>query len=168
VFDDPQLHRPFLTTKGTPLLLVRPAPELEPPAQEVRRPLRLVPKPPSVHQPPTSRPARPLPDPVDPAALVGAQQVLRLALEVQDGRRSPQQLRHLLPPNLVDMVITLARRSVRGSFTPGRLQRVHVQQVTPLVAEAFATVVRGPRVHAVAARLELGAPGWRCTALRLG
>ncbi len=69
VFDDPQLHRPFLTTKGTPLLLVRPAPELEPPAQEVRRPLRLVPKPPSVHQPPTSRPARPLPDPVDPAAL---------------------------------------------------------------------------------------------------
>jgi len=93
---------------------------------------------------------------------------LRLAVEVQDGRRSPHQLRDLVTPGLMGALITAARTPIGTRVHTGRLQRVHVQQVNATVAEAFATVLRGPRAHAVAARLELGRHGWQCTALRLG
>ena len=162
------MRNPHGSDQSAPTPFLRPVPAFEPPIEATRPPLRLVragtdsPR----KAPPTACPARP--DPVDPAALVGAQHVLRLAVEVQDGRRSPHQLRDLVAPGLMGALVTAARTPIGTRMHTGRLQRVHVQQVNATVAEAFATVFRGPRAHAVAARLELGRHGWRCTALRLG
>lgn len=117
-----------------------------------------------------ARPARGYrPTPVNPAALVRAQQVFRLTFEVLEGRRGPRQLQPLMTPELVEKVTTLARARL-GRRAPGtaRLNRVHVQQVTTQAAEACATVTLGGRVHAVAARMELRPQGWQCTALRIG
>ncbi len=112
---------------------------------------------------------RPQSDPISPAALVRAQQVFRLTFEVLEGRRGPQQLQQVMAPELVAKVTTLARTYAAQRARPtARLHRVHVQQVTPRAAEACVAVEQGERVHAVAARLELGKRGWRCTALRIG
>ena len=150
------------------LPLVRRAPSLEPPTDDRRATLRLLPT------GSTPRPREPRPGavvattPVDPAARVGVVRVLTLALEVQDGRRSPQQLRTLLPAPLVEGVTTRARTAVGHRRQPARLRLVHVQLVTRGVVEAFALVDRGARAHAMAARMELVGHRWRCTALWLG
>lgn len=110
----------------------------------------------------------PRPEPVVPAALVRAQQVFRVTLEVLEGRRGPAQLPALMSPEVVARVTTYARDYTRmRAQSTARLRRVHVQQVTPGVAEACATVERNGRTQAIAARMELGKDGWRCTALRL-
>lgn len=148
--------------------LVRRAPSLEPPTDEGRTTLRLL---------PTGSDPRPrAPElramiattPLDPAARVGVVRVLTLALEVHDGQRSPQQLRTLLPAPLVEGVTTRARTAVGRRRHPARLRLVHVQVVNRGVVEAFALVDRGARAHAVAARMELVGHRWRCTALWLG
>ncbi|MGZ4517577.1 MAG: Rv3235 family protein, partial [Mycobacteriaceae bacterium] len=96
-------------------------------------------------------------------------QVFRLTFEVLEGRRGPRQLEQLMAPDLVAKVITLSREYAGNrSRSTARLKRVHVQQVTPRAAEACATVERNDRIHAVAARMEMGRNGWRCTALRIG
>ena len=140
-----------------------PAPEQSPPVSAV------VVAPARGRRPAAAPRPRPQPDPVSPAALVRAQQVFRLTFEVLEGRRGPQQLQQGMVPELVAMVTTLARTYVaQRARTTARLHRVHVQQVTPRAAEACVAVDRGARVHAVAARMELGKSGWRCTALRIG
>ena len=151
-----------------PVPLVRRAPSLEPPTEVHRTPLRLVPRRPGPAAPASEPPARPVRLPVDPAARVGAARILQLALEVHDGRRSPQQLRAVLPAHLVDAVTTRARVASTRRRHPARLRQVHVQAVTSTVAEANALVERGPHAHAVAARMELVGRTWRCTALWLG
>lgn len=109
------------------------------------------------------------PTPVNPAALVRAQQVFRLTFEVLEGRRGPRQLQQLMAPEVLAKITTLARANVgQRARSTARLHRVHVQQVTPRIAEACVTVDRGARVHAVAARLDLDRGGWRCTALLIG
>jgi hypothetical protein len=152
----------------TPLPLVRRAPSLEPPTEDLRAPLRLVPRRAEPARTSPQPPSRPVPLPVDPAATVLVSRILALALEVRDGRRSPQQLRTLLTPALVQMVTTRARQAVGSGHRPGRLRPVHVQAVTPTVVEANGVVRRERDSHAVAARLELVGRTWRCTALWLG
>ncbi len=96
------------------------------------------------------------PTPVNPAALVRAQQVFRLTFEVLEGRRGPRQLQQLMAPEVLAKITTLARNNVgQRARSTARLHRVHVQQVTLRIAEACVTVDRGARVHAVAARLDL-------------
>ncbi|MEO6879314.1 MAG: Rv3235 family protein, partial [Mycobacteriaceae bacterium] len=118
--------------------------------------------------PPVPLPTIPPAPVVEPAARVGATRVLQLALEVEAGRRSPTLLRPLLSPAALDRVVARARECVRSRPLPGHLHPVHTQAVTDDVVEAFGRVSRGPRDHAVVARLERGPAGWICTILRLG
>lgn len=146
------------------------APDLEPPLVLEHPPvLRLLTAP---RQPAAENPAPPARVPllpvVEPAARVGATRVLQLALEVEDGRRSPTLLRPLLSPAALDRVIARAQACVRSRPLPGHLHPVHTQAITDDVVEAFARLSRGPRDHAAVARLERGRTGWICTILRLG
>lgn len=162
---------PAVPAVGRPpqALMLRRAPQCEPAHEHPGRESagRLAPA--IAARPPRTPPVHPRPNPISPAALVRAQQVFRLTFEVLEGRRGPRQLEQLMAPDLVAKVITLSREYAGNrSRTTARLKRVHVQQVTPRAAEACATVERNDRIHAVAARMELGRNGWRCTALRIG
>lgn len=102
-----------------------------------------------------------------------ATMALRRVLEVVDRRRSPAQLRAVLDPSLIDAVVALAQTR-HGA--PANLRRVrlraaadqHPDAPTATAAEVFATYTRGPRVRAIAARVELRSGRWRLAALQIG
>lgn len=114
-------------------------------------------------------------------AVMFADAALRRVLEVIDRRRPVAQLRPWLAPALTDTVIALTRsprprgaaRSSSGA-TSATLRRLRVRMVestTPLddpACEVFGTYTRGPRVLAIAARIELHRDRWRLTALQIG
>ncbi|SEL95853.1 Rv3235 family protein [Rhodococcus maanshanensis] len=112
---------------------------------------------------------------IDPEAQRFAEHALRLTLEVVDRRRPPALLRPLLAPALVGLVGALAQRPVpaRG-LGVACLGRVHLRPSGADSVEVFGSYSRGPRMFAVAARLErtpaagkaLG--GWRVTSLQVG
>jgi hypothetical protein len=117
------------------------------------RPLRSVPRP---------LPREPLPP---RAAVMFADAALRRVLEVVDRRRPIAQLRPLVTPALLDTLTALTRATHTAAAT---LRRVRVRMVDGEAAEAFGTYTRGPRVLAVAARIELHRDRWRIVALQLG
>ncbi|WP_194819338.1 Rv3235 family protein [Nocardia sp. XZ_19_385] len=97
-----------------------------------------------------------------------ARQSLRLALEIVDHHRP---LRHL-PAN--DAVLQRIRTIVTEGSAPHRalgvavLLRVEVTMLDPATAELCARYQRGPRLFALAARMECGrSKDWRLTAFRL-
>jgi hypothetical protein len=125
-------------------------------------------------------------DPVDPADLRRCiERVLRLALEVLDGRRPLAQLAPHLAPNAVRYVrAAVAQRPPLRE--PARMTSLHVRRPGQGVAEVAAVYRRGPRARAIAARFEHGQPSripqtaagrsaprvtdrppWRCVTLRL-
>jgi hypothetical protein len=126
---------------------------------------------------PVPRPA-PLP-PMPSAALHAAAElaearqsvgrILRLALEVLDGRRPPVQLTgHVAAPVLRYWRAAAQQRSVRS---PARFSRMRLCLPRPGIAEVAVACAMDGRVRALAARFERadnGGTGWRCTALRLG
>jgi hypothetical protein len=99
------------------------------------------------------------------AALVFADAALRRVLEVVDRRRPIAQLRPLVTPALIDTVTSLTRAQQTAAAT---LRRVRVRMVDADAAEVFGTYSRGPRLLAVAARIELHRERWRIAALQLG
>ena len=120
------------------------------------------------------RPLRPVPRPVprEPlpprAAVVFADAALRRVLEVADRRRPIAQLRPLVAPALIDTVIALTRAPHTAAAT---LRRVRVRMVDgddEDQAEVFGSYTRGPRILAIAARIELHRDRWRIVALQLG
>jgi Family of unknown function (DUF6459) len=119
----------------------------------------------------TPRPLRPAPaaPPAAPRpAALFADTVLRRVLEVIDRRRPAAQLRPLLTPPLLAMVGTHARLQ---HAAPARLRRVRLRAAGSgsTAAEVFATYVRGERVRAIAARVELVGPDrWQLVALQIG
>lgn len=113
--------------------------------------------------------ARPVRDPMPPrAALVFADAALRRVLEVVDRRRPIAQLRSLVTPALIDTVTALTRAPHTGGAAAATLRRVRLRLVDGDAAEVFGTYTRGPRVLAVAARIELHRDRWRIVALQLG
>ncbi|MCF6385420.1 Rv3235 family protein [Mycobacterium sp. MBM] len=130
--------------------------------------------------PPTLRPRPPRPPrlpavigetPVAPDAVMFADATLRRVLEVVDRRRSANQLRGLLTPPLIDIAQTLARVPPAGGTAV--LRRIRLRSVDAVAdvraAEVFATYTRGPRVRAIAARVELVAGRrWQVVALQIG
>jgi hypothetical protein len=94
-----------------------------------------------------------------------ADAALRRVLEVVDRRRPIAQLRPLVTPALLDTLTGLTRATHTAAAT---LRRVRVRMVDGEAAEAFGTYTRGPRVLAVAARIELQRDRWRIVALQLG
>ncbi|MFE6859531.1 Rv3235 family protein [Nocardia sp. NPDC057668] len=98
-----------------------------------------------------------------------ARAVLRVVLEVLDGRRSPAQLRPLAEPPVIAALSTLASTGA----APGRelggatLTRVDVIMSDSRWAEVCAAYDRGIRHFALAARIVRGRSGWRLTAFRV-
>ena len=109
------------------------------------------------------------------AAVAFADAALRRVLEVIDRRRPVAQLRPLLAPALIDTVIALSRsrtlRPAQSVRTVARLRRMRLRMVDGAErsqAEVFGTYTRGPRVRAIAARIELDGERWRIVALQVG
>jgi hypothetical protein len=144
------------------------------------------PPPPRPPAAPVQRPHVVPVDQVDPADLRRCiERVLRLALEVLDGRRPLAQLAPHLDPNAVRYVrAAVAQRPPLRE--PARMTSLHVRRPVPGVAEVAAVYRRGPRARALAARFERGRPArvphtaasrsdpraadrpqWRCVTLRL-
>jgi hypothetical protein len=94
-----------------------------------------------------------------------ADAALRRVLEVADRRRPIAQLRPLVTPALIDTVTALTRVPQTAAAT---LRRVRVRMVDGDAAEVFGTYTRGPRILAIAARIELHRDRWRIVALQLG
>jgi hypothetical protein len=122
------------------------------------------------------RPPRPLRAPIQAVscessppreAVVFADAALRRVLEVIDRRRPVTQLRPVLAPALIDSVTALTRSP---HATGARLRRVRVRMVDSETSEAevFGTYTRGPRVHAIAARIVRCGDRWRLDALQVG
>lgn len=103
-----------------------------------------------------------------------ADAVLRRVLEVVDRRRPVGQLRGLLAASLIDAVQTLARHPQAGGAAVLRRVRLRstgsgaAQDLPVHAAEVFATYTRGPRVRAIAGRIELVAGRWQVVALQIG
>jgi hypothetical protein len=143
--------------------------DCEPPAHGAGRP---------APHPPTLRPRPPrLPTvvgevPAPPAAVMFADATLRRVLEVVDRRRPVTQLRGLLAPSLIDIAQMLARVPQNGGAAV--LRRIRLRSISAAAdaevhaAEVFATYTRGPRVRAIAARVELVAGRWQVVALQIG
>jgi hypothetical protein len=120
--------------------------------------------------------------------MVFADAALRRVLEVIDRRRPVAQLRPLLAPALIDTVIGLTRSTQpvgtappKASGTAATLRRIrlrmvdgtdlgapHVPGYETAAVEVFGTYSRGPRVRAIAARVEYAGERWRIVALQLG
>ncbi len=101
-----------------------------------------------------------------PGAAQFADMALRRVLEVVDRRRPPSQLKSLMSQLLLDAVIasTASRHPTTAS-----LRRVGLRPAaSPEAAELFATYTRGPRVLAIAGRIESRSGRWQLTALQLG
>ena len=135
--------------------------------------LRYEPDPGRPAEPPTvSGPARPNTAPVQPADRGDLrrhlERVLRLALEVLDGRRPLAQLTpHLTPGTVRYMRAALALRPPLRE--PSRMTSLHLARPRPGAAEVAAVYRRGPRTRVAAARFERSPgppPVWRCVALR--
>ena len=102
-----------------------------------------------------------------------AEQVLRLTLEVLDGRRPVAQLAgHLEPRALRYVRAAVAQRPRRAQ--PARMTSLHLDRPCTGAVEVAAVYRRGPRARALAARFErvpAAEPDdprrWRCVTLRL-
>lgn len=97
--------------------------------------------------------------------------LVRLVLEVLDGRRQLDQLREMLNPAVYQSLLTTHRRT--GTGWQHRLRTMHTCRPAPDVVEVCATLAlvsartgRG-RIVAVAARVVEREGGLVCTALRL-
>lgn len=157
---------------GTHSAVTSPIIDCEPP---VRGPGRPAPHPPTLRPRPPRQPRLPAvvgEVPAPPAAVMFADATLRRVLEVVDRRRPVNQLRGLLAPPLIDITQTLARVPQAGGAAV--LRRIRLRSIAAAAdaqvdaAEVFATYTRGPRVRAIAARVELVAGRWQVVALQIG
>jgi hypothetical protein len=98
-----------------------------------------------------------------------ADAAMRRVLEVIDRRRPIAQLNGLLAAGLVDSVLS-ANRLIDSQSGVAVLRRVRLQAVTgpKTAAEVFGSYSRGPRMHAIACRIELAAGRWQVVALHIG
>ena len=118
-----------------------------------------------------------------------AEQVLRMTLEVLDGRRPVAQLAGHLEPRALRYVRAAVAQRPAGR-QPSRMTSLHVDRPCTGAIEVAAVYRRGPRARALAARFEPVCPGaaasrvpraatgepaaragdpreWRCVTLRL-
>jgi len=94
-----------------------------------------------------------------------AHALLRMLLEVLDGRRPARQLADRLAPAALGCL----HGADRGAGGQRRLASLRICQPAIGVGEVAAVYRLSGRARAVAARFECGADSvWRCVALRLG
>lgn len=191
-----------MPSAAAPVATAAPVPSTHAPGREDRRPrLHLLRYEPAAEEPPGPPPpartrARPkavvteVMDGADIRALRRrAEQVIRLTLEVLDGRRPVAQLAgHLEPRALRYVRAALAQRPT--GCLPSRMTSLHLDRPCTGAIEVAAVYRRGPRARALAARFEPVRPGtaaarepcaatgepaaragdpreWRCVTLRL-
>lgn len=153
---------------------LRPLPEFEPPLDPHPWPAPAVPSPapPAPPTPPAPAPATP-PEPrastaEEAAARQTAVLVLRLLMEVLDGRRPASQLQPMLGQRAYQRA-SAVRATLRAGrvHSTARLRSVHICHPLSGAAEVSATWELGGRVRALAARFECGRGTrcWRCTVL---
>lgn len=151
-------------------LPIRPAPAtapLGPLRGLVPAPLQLVPSLPATVGDEEDGPVR---TPVSdlPAARPVAHALVQGLLEVLAGVRPVSQLQRGTTPELfaqLEQVVHGRPRPVGARPVTGAVQSLHVQQRPEGVVEVCATVRRGPRMVAVALRLEGIGGRWCCTEL---
>ncbi|MFZ1164977.1 MAG: Rv3235 family protein [Mycobacterium sp.] len=159
---------------------VTPVVDYEPPARDVRQcqppsPTALrkrnthVPQRHSEQRP--APPAAPVSEPMRQAARF-ADAALKRVLEVIDRRRPIAQLNGLLAAGLVDSVMS-ANRLAGTDGGVAVLRRVRLQTVGDrdgfTAAEVFGSYSRGPRMHAIACRIQQRTAGrWQVVALHIG
>ena len=90
---------------------------------------------------------------------------LRLAVEVLDGRRPPEQLATRLDPGTLGR--WRATRACRRTSGVSRLLRLRLCLPHAEAAEVAAVCRVDGRVRALAARFERHGPAWTCTHLQL-
>jgi Family of unknown function (DUF6459) len=165
-------HHPVSQVAAAHSAVTSPIIDCEPPVRGAGRP---APHPPTLRPRPPRTPRLPavvgeVPPPA--AAVMFADATLRRVLEVVDRRRPVTQLRGLLAPPLIDIAQMLARAKQAGDAAV--LRRIRLRSVGGAAgaevdaAEVFATYTRGPRVRAIAARVELVAGRWQVVALQIG
>lgn len=163
---------------------LRPIPAHEPPLEERRGTLRLVP----ASAPQLALPLRIAPSVPDRDLVFGpqitdrqdlpepgpwAQRLLQAVLESLAGRRSPTQLQYWTSWGVYRDIVRAAQRAGHDRSAAMRGQAVNISRIRVCepadgVAEVCAVARRDGRWHAVAARLE-GIDGrWRCVSLTLG
>lgn len=178
-----QVESPLALTSPLPPLRLLPVPVSEPPYDDelplrpvaaaapigplralTPPPLRLVPSLPADDEDGPSRtPVSDLP----PARPV-AHALVQGLLEVLAGVRPVSQLQRGTTPELfaqLEQVVHGRPRAVGARPLTGAVRSLHVQERPEGVAEVCATVRRGPRMAAVAMRLEGIAGRWTCTEL---
>ena len=93
--------------------------------------------------------------------------VVRIALEVLDGRRPAAHLAPYAVPGVLRYVVAGVPGHTREDGAP-TMRSLHCTPVGRAAAEVTALCRFGPRFRALAARLDLTPTGdWRCTALRV-
>ncbi len=97
--------------------------------------------------------------------MVFADAALRRVLEVTDRRRPVAQLRPLVAPALIDVVVAMTRTTHTATAT---LRKVRLRMIDDETAEVFGSFTRGQRVRAIAARVERHRDRWRIVALQIG
>jgi Family of unknown function (DUF6459) len=104
------------------------------------------------------------------AAAVFADAALRRVLEVVDRRRPIGQLRALMTPQLMHMVVAMARspHPAAATLRRVRLRMVDTEDPDVQAAEVFGTYCRAQRVRAIAARIEGSDDRWRIVAIQIG
>ena len=161
-------------------LAVTPVVDYEPPARDVRQcrpPLPTAPRKRTTHVPQRNSGQCPAPPAVATSvpmrhAARFADAALKRVLEVIDRRRPVAQLNGLLAAGLVDSVMSANRLADTDSGV-AVLRRLRLQAAGSRVgfaaAEVFGSYSRGPRMHAIACRIEQGAAGrWQVVALHIG
>lgn len=143
-----------------------PPPSWEPPA--------VTPADVALADPPPAGPLPASPPPASPASASAVEVrrsvegLLRLALEVLDRRRRPDQLKGMATQPVIDV---LAAMSV--SNPPGRglgaaaLRKIRIVSTGDGAAEICASYARGTRVFAIAGRIERQRGSWVATSLLL-
>ncbi|MFC8046366.1 Rv3235 family protein [Nocardia sp. NPDC057353] len=169
------------TRAGAPSRATRPVPEAGAPARRQANSVR------SRRQAPPCAPGRPAtpsraernpassraernpaPSRAERDAQLFAERALRLVLETLDGRRRAMHLRDIADPEVVAVLETYARTSVRErKLGAAALKKVSCAPGAHGRVEVFGRYHRGDRAFAIAACLRAHRGGWRLGALRV-
>lgn len=182
----PHAEAPLALVPTLPALRLLPVPPCEPPYDDelpirptaaptplgplrglTPSPLRLVPTPSPGYGEDEQAPSRTPVSDLPPARPV-AHALVQGLLEVMAGVRPVTQLQRGTTPELfaqLERVVHGRPRAVGTRPVTGAVRSLHVQERAEGVAEVCATVRRGPRMAAVALRLEGIAGRWTCTEL---
>ncbi len=123
------------------------------------------------HRPAPGHRPTPGPNPASASALEArrlVESLLRLTLEIVDRRRRPEQLKGMATQPVIDALAVLSVNSPPGrELGTAVLRKIRVTAAGDRAAEICASYTRGPRVFAIAGRIERRRDLWVATTLLL-